>query len=453
MYRLTKETIFAPDGTVERTISYGYDAVGNRLTKTDSVGGMTAYTYDDNDRLLKEELKQNGGLVGSVEYGYDNNGNTKTKTRKDAADNVVETVTYSWNQENRLVGVQNSNGDAISYAYDADGVRVSKTVNGVTTEYLVDKNLPYAQVLEEGVNDVLAASYVYGLDLIFQKRGNADSYYLVDGLGSTRGLTNASGVVTDTYSYDAFGNLIASAGGTANNYRFAGEQFDPNLGDYYLRQRYYNPGVGRFTRRDTYEGSLEDPMSLHKYLYAHANPVTYTDPTGLFSAGEAQAAANIANTLASIQWESGNYLIGATLGDTEPPSFSSVFLTLSILAVAPLTLFLTKRVKLFLGAAQRTWEEARISLPDAQRIQRAANKTKQTIIVVGSRAEGTPKPTSDWDYILTGNSKQRSSAKSLLPRGSSGGEMINTIGRSESGIDIFIDDLPTGPYVVFEPEL
>ena len=202
---------------------------------------------------------------------------------------------------------------SVSYEYDADGVRVSSTVNGVKTEFLVDKNLPYAQVLEELVNDSAIASYVYGLDLISQERGNADSYYLVDGLGSTRGLTNASGVVTDTYSYDAFGNWIASAGATANNYLFAGEQFDPNLGDYYLRHRYYNPGVGRFTRRDIYEGSLEDPMSLHKYLYGNANPVTYTDSTGLFSAAEAQAVADIANTLAGIQGESGQHLIFATI--------------------------------------------------------------------------------------------------------------------------------------------
>jgi hypothetical protein len=61
--------------------------------------------YDGNDRLWREELRHNGGLVSSVEYGYDNNGNTKTKTKKDAADNGVETVTYSWNKENRLVGV------------------------------------------------------------------------------------------------------------------------------------------------------------------------------------------------------------------------------------------------------------------------------------------------------------------------------------------------------------
>jgi YD repeat-containing protein len=60
---------------------------------------------------------------------------------------------------------------------------------------------------------MLNASYVYEFDLISQERGNADSFYLVDGLGSTRGLTDASGVVTDTYNYDAFGNLIGVSGG------------------------------------------------------------------------------------------------------------------------------------------------------------------------------------------------------------------------------------------------
>jgi YD repeat-containing protein len=67
LYRLTKETIFAPAGGIEKTISYGYDAVGNRLNKSDSVGGVTTYTYDDNDRLQTEEWRQNGVLVGSVE--------------------------------------------------------------------------------------------------------------------------------------------------------------------------------------------------------------------------------------------------------------------------------------------------------------------------------------------------------------------------------------------------
>lgn len=135
--------------------------------------------------------------------------------------------------------------------------------------------------MEERVNNGLTAGYVYGNDLISQQRGSEKSFYLVDGLGSTRGLTNASGVVTDRYSYDAFGNLIGSGGNTENNYLFAGEQFDKNLGDYYLRARYYDTDTGRFTRRDTWEGNINDPISLHKYLYTNGNPVNQIDPSGL----------------------------------------------------------------------------------------------------------------------------------------------------------------------------
>ncbi len=308
LYRLTKETIFNASGSVERTIEYTYDKVGNRLSKNDSVEGVTTYTYDDNDRLLQEELRRNNVLVKLIEYRYDANGNTIRKIENGSQETV-----YAWNKENRLVGVTKPNGDVISYEYDTDGVRVSSTVNGVKTEFLVDKNLPYAQVLEERVNNGLTASYVYGNDLISQRRGGADSFYLVDGLGSTRGLVNASGVVTDAYTYDAFGNLIASTGGTVNNYRFAGEQFDPNLGDYYLRQRYYDSDTGRFTRRDSYEGRIFDPVSRHKYLYANANPVNFIDPTGLYTLAEAQAANSIRDILAGAQIDAGSHLISATL--------------------------------------------------------------------------------------------------------------------------------------------
>ena len=246
-----------------------------------------------------------------------------------------------------MVGVSAPNL-SISYAYDADGVRVSKTVNGVKTEFLVDNNRDYAQVLEESVNGLVAASYVYGLDLISQERGSADSFYLVDGLGSTRGLTDGAGNVTDTYSYDAFGNLGGVSGGTKNDYLFAGEQFDGGLGQYYLRQRYYDSRSGRFTRRDTYEGSLSDPISLHKYLYGNANPVTYTDPSGLFSAGEAQAAADIANTLAGIQWESGQHLIFATLSGGNyglQDIIASISGTVGLVAMVPLLKVLWSKIK------------------------------------------------------------------------------------------------------------
>jgi RHS repeat-associated protein len=99
-------------------------------------------------------------------------------------------------------------------------------------------------------------------------------------------LADENGSVTDTYDYDAFGNLINSTGDTVNNYRYCGEQFDGTTGLYYLRARYMNPSTGTFISMDSYSGSINDPMSLHKYLYANANPVTYQDPSGYYSIGE-----------------------------------------------------------------------------------------------------------------------------------------------------------------------
>lgn len=135
---------------------------------------------------------------------------------------------------------------------------------------------------EYGAGGALQASYVFGHDLISQERGDTRSYYHADGLDSTRLLTNTSGQVTDTYTYDAYGNLLGSTGNTVNSYRYTGEQFDQNLGEYYLRARSYNPSTGRFTARDPFAGFLDEPLLLAKYPYVHGNPVNLTDPSGLF---------------------------------------------------------------------------------------------------------------------------------------------------------------------------
>ncbi len=95
-----------------------------------------------------------------------------------------------------------------------------------------------------------------------------------------RFLTNSAGAVTDSYDYDAFGNLINSTGTTPNNYLFAGEQYDPALGVYYNRARYLNMNTGRFWAMDTENGDDQAPLSLHKYLYAGANPVDHRDRSG-----------------------------------------------------------------------------------------------------------------------------------------------------------------------------
>jgi RHS repeat-associated protein len=93
--------------------------------------------------------------------------------------------------------------------------------------------------------------------------------------------------------YDAFGEFTGGTGSTQNKYLFAGEQCDAGLGDYYLRQRFYDASSGRFTRQDTFSGRANQPLTLHKYIYGSANPVNRIDPTGYeaFALEQAVAAA------------------------------------------------------------------------------------------------------------------------------------------------------------------
>ena len=125
-------------------------------------------------------------------------------------------------------------------------------------------------------------------------------YYIYDGHGNTRLLTNAAGTVTDRYAYDACGNLLQKEGETENDFLYTGEQYNANTGLYYLRARYMDPSTGTFISMDSYQGSLYDPVSLHKYLYANANPVKYTDPTGYYSLAEFSIADGIQSTLSSM---------------------------------------------------------------------------------------------------------------------------------------------------------
>jgi len=198
-------------------------------------------------------------------------------------------------------------GGAVLLGCNGDGAWVKKTVGGTTTFYLVDdRNLTgYAEVVEEhqsvnGGAATLTAVYTHGLDLIAQQRSGSVRYFSYDGHGSTRLLTDTSGAVTDTYLYDAYGTLLTSTGSTPNNYLYCGEQFDPDLGMYSLRARYYQPQTGRFWTMDSWEGTQPDPLSLHKYLYAHNNPVNRIDPSGHFSLIEISIVGAINTTLRSI---------------------------------------------------------------------------------------------------------------------------------------------------------
>ena len=267
-YKLTREVMAgSPDASKNGTVDYTYDAVGNRLSRISNLPGIPSSNagYDANDRRLDES--------------YDANGNARN----------IAGRSYTYDFEDRI---RSADGGAVRIVYDGDGNLAAKTVGGVTTRYLVDDQnaTGYSQVLEEIVNGEVQKQYTYGHKILSQRQKIdgvwTTSFYSMDAHGSVRQLTNTDGVVTDTYEYDAFGKLISQTGSTPNVYLFAGERFDPDLGLYYLRARHYNADRGRFTSTDPFAGWVEDPLSTHKYLYVHADPVNFIDPLGLSAATE-----------------------------------------------------------------------------------------------------------------------------------------------------------------------
>jgi RHS repeat-associated protein len=144
--------------------------------------------------------------------------------------------------------------------------------------------------VEELVGGSVQRVYTYGSRLISQSQqlngGWQESFYGLDAHSNVRFLTDGDGAVTDTYAYDAFGVLTSSTGTTPNNYLFNGQQYDHDLGLYFKRARYYSQDRGRFMTMDPVAGRLDEPMTLHRYMFGHADPVNRIDPCGTTAALE-----------------------------------------------------------------------------------------------------------------------------------------------------------------------
>ena len=297
MNRLITEVSSSTQPTLNYSGVYVYDITGNRIQKAlqSNVDGTPQtetinYTYNANDQLLSEASSANGTTV----YAYDANGSLTTKYN--TTQNFSYTFTY--NLQNRLSAAQinrQEEGSPVTissdYAYNQEGLRVKAdtTVNGVqqARAFLLDSGLTgYQQVLEElnGPGGNVVKSYVIGDDVISQTVGGTSHYLLYDGHGSTRQLTTDSATITDSYNYDAYGKMVGGdpdiSHPAATDLLYAGEQFDVDLQMQYLRARYYDANSGRFNRADPFEGDNYDPQSLHKYAYAHSDPINNVDPSG-----------------------------------------------------------------------------------------------------------------------------------------------------------------------------
>jgi RHS repeat-associated protein len=167
-------------------------------------------------------------------------------------------------------------GSGVSFKYDPFDRRIEKSSGSGTSIYAYDgDNL----IEETNSSGNAVARYSDGLNIdepLAMLRSATTSYYEADGLGSVTSLTSAAGAVAQTYSFDSFGNIVATTGSLTNSFRYTSREFDAETGLYFYRSRYFDPSAGRFLSEDplTFRGGIDF------YSYTRNRPVSNVDPFG-----------------------------------------------------------------------------------------------------------------------------------------------------------------------------
>ncbi len=290
-------------GAMIQSLTQTFDANGQVASRTDAAG-TTSFTHDFNGRLLT--VSGSGGA--SQSYTYDGVGDRvfgpgSTASSYNAANELTSdtnftytydaegqrtskvdrvtgaTTRYVYNASKQLTSVQHPDGTTSSFTYDPLGRRLTVSEGGATTSYVydgVDARLEYGAT-------GLAASYVGAgqVDRPLEMTRGANSYYYLQNFeGSVTSLTDASGSVAASYSYDAFGVPTSAPAAVTNPFTYTGREYDAKSGLYYNRARYYEPATGSFIS--------QDPLGAgQRYAYATGDPVDFTDPSGggLFDIG------------------------------------------------------------------------------------------------------------------------------------------------------------------------
>ena len=235
-------------------IRYLYDAMDEVVQWIDPLGAV--YKYDPRNRLT-EYTK--GGV--KTNFIYDN---ARNLLRDDKAK-------YTYDAFNRTEKVETFDGHVQMNRYDAEGLRYEMEEDKRLVQFIFRGD---EIVGEEKDNKVIR--YIRGYDLIASDAESARTYYhyASDEMGSITHLIEGTNVLNH-YEYDVWGNTTICEETVENRFRFNGQQYDPITQQYYLRARFYNPVIGRFTQEDTYRGD-----GLNLYAYCANNPVYYVDPSG-----------------------------------------------------------------------------------------------------------------------------------------------------------------------------
>jgi RHS repeat-associated protein len=200
-----------------------------------------------------------------------------------------------WNWDGKLRSATKGSA-TINLKYDPFGNRIWKKIiaggpiGWGTSKYIIDivGDLPTVLMEINPSYSYILKTYIYANSQIIAQHNGIYStpryFYLHDRLGSVRLIINTSGVVKNCYTYNPFGELFTAetTENVLNPFKFSGQFFDDEIGQYYLRARQYDPYISRFTSRDPVLGKFEEPMTMHKYLYCQNNPINKSDPMGLW---------------------------------------------------------------------------------------------------------------------------------------------------------------------------
>lgn len=307
-------------------LGYEYDAVGNitQITKNGTV--QESYTYDNLNQLktvtrngvTTEYNYQNGNITSVTQngttvktYGYTDstwsdlltNFNGQTITYDDIGNPLQyrDGMSFTWAKGRQLQGITKDGLNA-SYTYDENGLRISKTVNGVTTKIFRTNGQMVGMNMSDGKDMTFILDgdgNVYGVHYDHYSASGLRSetyYFAYNAQGDVIGIYDFSGRLMATYDYDEWGNctvnvLAADSNGHAidspdhiahvNPFRYRRYFYDAETGFYYLNSRYYDPGTGRFLNADKVVSA--SGKSIHGYntfAYCFNNPVNMTDQNG-----------------------------------------------------------------------------------------------------------------------------------------------------------------------------
>jgi len=307
VYNELNEVVRENNQRDSKTFVYNYDLGGNLLSKIE-------YAYTTGEDL--------GIPVNSISYAYGDANWKDLLTSFDGKAITYDAIgnpltydggTFAW--EGRKLTSFNKTGLAVSYTYNENGIRTSKTVNignDVTTNYRLSGD---RVTFEQTGSDTIYYVYDTQGQLISMILNNVEYAYLRNAQNDIVGLINSAGAQVVSYTYSTWGEVLSITGslastlGQQNPYRYRGYRYDSETGLYYLQSRYYNPQWGRFLNADDSTVLGIDQGNLIQYnLFAYCvnNPVNRTDSSGYISI---QLIVTLAGAVIGGMWTLTQYLM------------------------------------------------------------------------------------------------------------------------------------------------